>query len=74
MKTSIQKIIEMESDLTRMFDSDYRVAMALLDYIRENKNELLDQGIEDMKSAWEDGAFGDNHDSFGEFFESNYKK
>ena len=37
-KAGIQEdIIELETNLTQMFDSDQRVAMALLEYIRENK-------------------------------------
>ena len=39
MKTPMQEILKLESDLTHMFDSDERVAMALLEYIRNNKNE-----------------------------------
>lgn len=34
---TLKDIIELETRLTQMFDSDYRVAMALLEYIRENK-------------------------------------
>ena len=31
------EIIQKEEEWTRMFDSDHRVAMALLTYIRDNK-------------------------------------
>ena len=34
MKTPLQKLLEYESELTHMFESDVRVAMALLYYIR----------------------------------------
>jgi len=34
MKTPLQKLLEYESELTHMFDSDARVAMALLYYVR----------------------------------------
>lgn len=40
-KTPIQEILRLESDLTNMFDSDYRVGQALLEYIRANRIELL---------------------------------
>jgi hypothetical protein len=34
MKTPLQKLLEYESELTNTFDSDVKVAMALLYYIR----------------------------------------
>ena len=37
---TLKDIIELETKLTQMFDSDYRVAMALLEYIREHKHEI----------------------------------
>jgi hypothetical protein len=43
MKTPLQKLLEYESDLTNMFDSDTRVAMALLYYIRTNRKKMLDE-------------------------------
>ena len=43
MKTPMQEILKLESDLTRMFDSDQRVAMALLEHIRENRKEMLEK-------------------------------
>jgi len=43
MKTPIQELIKLESDLTQMFDSDERVAMALLEHIRTNRKEMLDK-------------------------------
>ena len=42
MKTPMQKLLNLESDLTSMFDSDERVAMALLDHLRTNRNKLLE--------------------------------
>tara|TARA_B100000768_G_C11190886_1_gene337286 strand:+ start:545 stop:667 length:123 start_codon:yes stop_codon:yes gene_type:complete len=36
---TLKGIIELETKLTQMFDSDHRVAMALLEYIRENKHD-----------------------------------
>lgn len=43
MKTPVQELLKLESDLTRMFDSDQRVAMALLEHIRNNKKEMLEK-------------------------------
>jgi hypothetical protein len=41
MKTELEKLIEYEKTLTRMFDSDVRVAMAILEHIRTNGTKLL---------------------------------
>ena len=35
----IEDIIQKEEEWTRMFDSDVRVAMAILTYIRDHKHE-----------------------------------
>ena len=43
MKTPLQELLEYESDLTNMFDSDARVAMALLYYIRMNRKKMLSE-------------------------------
>ncbi len=43
MKTPMQELLKLESDLTHMFDSDQRVAMALLDHIRTNGNKMLEK-------------------------------
>jgi len=48
MKTPMQEILKLELDLTRMFDSDKRVAMALLEHIRNNKKEMLEKEKETM--------------------------
>jgi len=43
MKTPLQELIQYESDLTNMFDSDVRIAGALLEYIRTNKKDMLEK-------------------------------
>ena len=43
MKTPLQELLQYESDLTNMFDSDVRVAGALLEYIRTNKKDMLEK-------------------------------
>ena len=43
MKTPLQELFEYESDLTNMFDSDRRVAGALLEYVRTNKKDMLEK-------------------------------
>ena len=54
--TPIQELLKLESDLTHMFDSDQRVAMALLEFIRENRNSLLEKGKEVINNAYSDGV------------------
>jgi hypothetical protein len=56
MKTAIQEILKLEAELTQMFDSDYRVAMALLEYIRTNRKKLLEKDKEQIVNAMIDGA------------------
>jgi len=48
MKTPMQELLKLESDLTHMFDSDLRVAMALLEHIRTNGNKMLEKEKEVM--------------------------
>jgi hypothetical protein len=43
MKTAMQELLQVESDLTRMFDSDLRVAIMLLEHLRANKTEMLEK-------------------------------
>ena len=49
MKTPLQELLQYESDLTNMFDSDARVAGAILEYIRTNKKDLLEKEKELLK-------------------------
>lgn len=59
----LEELLNLESDLTNMFDSDQRVALALLEFIRNNKQELNQQAIYwneqdqskllDMKTQWD---------------------
>jgi hypothetical protein len=67
MKTPLQEIFTVESDLTYMFDSDQRVAMAILEYIRNNSKDLLDRDRigytkEDVLKACEMGEIN-HHDT-----------
>ena len=69
MKTPLQELIKLESDLTQMFDSDERVAMALLEHIRTNRKEMLEKEKEQIKDVWIDG---DNSDCLSEQDSSNF--
>ena len=48
MRTPMEELLKLESDLTRMFDSDERVAMAILEHIRNNKKAMLEKEKEVM--------------------------
>jgi len=50
MKTPLQELLQYESDLTNMFDSDVRVAGAILEYIRTNKKDMREK----EKEMWRD--------------------
>jgi ElaB/YqjD/DUF883 family membrane-anchored ribosome-binding protein len=56
MKTPMQELLKLESDLTRMFDSDERVAMAILEHIRNNKKAMLDKERERLCDAYIKGG------------------
>jgi len=43
MITPLQELLEYESDLTNMFDSDVRVGLAMLEYIINNKKDMLNK-------------------------------
>jgi len=53
--TPLQELIKLESDLTHMFDSDHRVAMAILDYLRKHKKSLIQKEKEVIMQALNDG-------------------
>ena len=55
MKTPLQELFEYESDITHMFDSDVRVAGALLEYIRTNKKDMLEKEKEVIMEAYNYG-------------------
>ena len=51
--TPLQELLKLESDLTYMFDSDERVAMALLEHIRNNKKAMLEKDKDVIINAYE---------------------
>ena len=55
MKTPLQELIQYESDLTHMFDSDVRVAGAILEYIRTNKKDMLKKEKELLVDFFDEG-------------------
>ena len=54
MKTPIQELLNYTTDLLHTFDSEQRVAMAVLDYVKTNKIAMLEKEKEVMcEFAWE---------------------
>ena len=49
MKTPVQEILNYTTDLLHTFDSEQRVAMAVLDYLKTNKKALLEKEREVMQ-------------------------
>ena len=47
-KTPIQQLLDYTTDLLHTFDSEERVAMAVLDYLKTNKKSLLKKEKEVM--------------------------
>lgn len=48
MKTPIQELLAYTADLLHTFDSEERVAMAVLDYLQSNKDAMLEKEKEMM--------------------------
>ena len=57
--TPIQEILDWELSLSQMFDSDQRIAMAILEKIRTKRNELLEKEADFMCDyvTWAIGDF-----------------
>jgi len=49
MKTPMQELLEYTTDLLYTFDSEERVAMAVLDYLKTNKKSMLEKEKEVMQ-------------------------
>ena len=43
MKTPVQELLNYTTDLIHTFDSEERVAMAVLDYLKTNKKAMLEK-------------------------------
>ena len=46
--TPLQELLDWEANLSQMFDSDQRIAMAVLEKIRTNRKEMLEKEKERM--------------------------
>ena len=72
MKTPLQELLQYESDLTNMFDSDVRVAGALLEYIRNNKKDMLIKEYTVIKDAYDAGLFDGSMDDVDDRLYKDY--
>jgi hypothetical protein len=57
MKTPLQELLNYTTDLLHTFDSEQRVAMAVLDYLKTNKKALLEKEKEAIVNAWMDDKY-----------------
>jgi hypothetical protein len=73
--TPLQILIQHEKDLTRMYDSDTRVALAILDTIRKTGTQLLEDEKHIIEEAFENGIW--HHENTGlnatEYYEREFK-
>ena len=71
MKTPMQELIDYTTDLLHTFDSEERVALAVLDYLKTNKKSMLEKEKEVMESAWQDGMYEcDGDGTFEDFYKT----
>lgn len=72
MKTPLQELLEWESNLSQMFDSDQRIAMAVLTYIRDNREEMIEKENKLIKTTGV--LMGEDAERFNKMVEENNKK
>lgn len=76
MQTSINNLLELEDSLTHMFDSDQRVAMAILEHLRNNKKMLRDKDKEIILQVVNDSQRTDfwvSYESNEHYYDLNFK-
>ena len=73
--TPLQILLQHEKELTQMFDSDTKVALALLDTIRKTRTQLLEDEKHIIAEAFENGIW--HHENTGlnatEYYEREFK-
>ena len=55
--TPLQILLQHEKELTQIFDSDTKVALALLDTIRKTRTQLLEDEKHIIEEAFENGIW-----------------
>ena len=79
MKTPLQQLLDYTTDLLHTFDSEERVALAVLDYLKTNKKSMLEKEKEVIEYSYLMGfSDGDcnsryNDDYYNETFNSKEK-
>jgi hypothetical protein len=74
--TVLQILLQHEKDLTRMYDSDTKVALAILDTIRKTGTQLLKIEKQIIKSAFVNGGYCSKYNSglnATEYYEKEFK-
>ena len=61
MKTPIQELLDYTTDLLHTFDSEERVALAVLDYLKANKKAMLEKEKEVIMDAYMAGESDATH-------------
>ena len=73
--TVLQILLQHEKDLTRMYDSDTKVALSILDTIRKTGSQLLQDEKHIIEEAFENGIW--HHENTGlnatEYYEREFK-
>lgn len=64
MKTPIQELLAYTADLLHTFDSEERVAMAVLDYLKSNKDAILEKEKDTIVEAFKEGVKYWNGDEY----------
>ena len=77
MKTPIQELLDYTTNLLHTFDSEQRVAMAVLDYLKTNKRAMLEKEKKVMCGFGENvrGAMlkSDKHRTTEEVYNETFK-
>ena len=73
--TPLQILIQHEKDLTRMYDSDTKVALTLLDTIRKTGTQLLQDEKHIIEEAFENGIWHHENTALTatEYYEREFK-
>ena len=75
MTTPLQELLDYTTDLIHTFDSEERVAMAVLDYLKTNKKAMLKKEREIICNAFSDAQHGavESRWTAEEYFEEIFK-
>jgi hypothetical protein len=74
MKTALQELLDYTNDLLHTFDSEERVAMAVLDYLKTNEKAMLQKEREIICNAFSDARHGavESRWTAEEYFEETF--